>query len=381
MVYHTQVRTSGGQVVISNPDTKLLDYSLLVPTASILHNVYDERIAIIGSGPVGLNAAHVLALLGYSQITIFEEKPTAGGMLALDMPSFGLSSQAREQLLELLLRPGGVLRLRTRIGRDISFDEIRRDFDAVLLAVGVQQQIPIDLPGEDALKGVCSALEILSTRPFSSQGGCAGTVVVLGGSRYTFDVAAHAVEAGARSVHVFYPAPLSELPVTAREQLLRPHERISIHEFTMPKSFLGTEDMNVCGIRCQKTRWVRDDDSSHLAFAPGRGWCYPVEAVIVAIGEAPDLSFLPRGLTIATTCGEELRLTGPFTTLMPGVFAAGDVVHSLESLEEALQEGRDVGLQIHRYLRQQKHSHVEGSDNPGRGNVHLPGSTADKTTQ
>lgn len=338
--------------MISNSDTKLLDYSLLVPTAPILHNIYNERIAIIGAGPVGLNAAHVLALLGYSQITIFEESATAGGMLTLDMPSFGLPPQARAQLLELLLQPGGVLRLRTRIGRDISFDEIRRDFDAVLLAVGVQQQVPIDLPGEDALEGVCSALETLSTRPFPSRSGYTGTVVVLGGSRYTFDVAARAVEAGASSVHVFYPASLSELPISAREPLLRPHERIAIHEFTMPKSFLGTEDMNVCGIRCQKTRWVRDEHTSHLAFAPGRGRCYPVEAVIVAIGEVPDLSFLPRGLTIATACGEELRLTGPFTTLIPGIFAAGDVVHSLESLEEALREGRDVGLQIHRYLRQ-----------------------------
>lgn len=372
MVDHTQARTSGGQVVISSPDTKLLDSSLLVPMAPIRHNVYNERIAIIGSGPVGLNAAHILALLGYSQITIFEASATAGGMLAFDMPSFGLSPQAGAQLLELLLRPGGILRLRTRIGRDIAFDEIRRDFDAVLLAVGVQQQVPIDLPGEDALKGVCSTLEMLSTRPFSSQSRCTGTVVVLGGSRYTFDVAVHAVEAGASSVHVCYPASLSELPVTARELLLRPHERISIHAFTMPKSFLGTEDMNVCGIRCQKTRWVRDDHTSHLAFVPGRGRCYPVEAVIIAIGEAPDLSFLPRGLTIATADGEELRLAGPFTTFMPGIFAAGDVIHSLESLEEALREGRDVALQIHRYLRQQKHSRGEDSDNPGRANVHVP---------
>ncbi|GHO52027.1 FAD-dependent oxidoreductase [Ktedonobacter robiniae] len=376
---YTQVRASDTQPLASSTNATLLDYTMLVPNAPISHNAYTERIAIIGAGLVGLNAAHILALLGYRSITIFEESPTAGGMLTLEMPSFGLPPQARAQLLELLMRPGGTLRLHTHVGRDISFDEIYQDYDAVLLAVGVQHQASVDVPGEDALKGVYSALDTLLTRPFSSQGGCTGMVVVLGGSRYTFDVAARAVEAGASSVHVFYPASFSELPETAKKQLLRPHKRITFHEYTMPKSFLGTEDMHVCGIRCQRTHWIDQGQTSHLAFVPGRGQCYPVETVIVAIGEVPDLSFLPHEMTITTASGEELQLAGPFTTFVPGLFAAGDVVHDLESLEEALREGRDVGLQIHHYLRQQKLNHPEASNNPGKGNAHLPGPTRKKT--
>ncbi|GHO55810.1 FAD-dependent oxidoreductase [Ktedonobacter robiniae] len=334
-------------------DTKNVshEHMLLIPRLRGQGSVYEERIAIIGSGPVGLAAANILFQYGYCHVTIFDANPTVGGVLAMMTPSFGVSPQAGKQLIEMLLRPGIEVRLHTKIGREVMFEQILQDFDATLLAVGAQHGLGGGIPGEKELQGVFSALDILRNSCAVKKRFFQGSIAILGGSRAAFEVAAVVLQAGARVVHIFYPGPLSELPLQAWNRVTLLKKELYLHPFTMPISLIGTEDMNICGLHCRQTRWIYEEKGRRLAFVPGYGRRYPAETVIIAIEEVPDLSFLPPSMVISRPSAEELRLVDVLTTPLPGVFAAGDVMANMKSLYEAFMQGEEAAHRIHVYLR------------------------------
>lgn len=332
----------------------LLDQALLTPRLGGMCGTYEERVAILGSGPVGLNAANILAQLGYSHVTLFEARSEVGGMLSVPTPSFGFPTQASKHLIELLLRPSIEVRLRAKVEHEKEFAAIVEAYDAVLLAIGAQHSLRGGIRGENALKGVFSAHDVLCKEGSALQKkALQGNVVIIGGGRMTFDAAFVALEAGAHVVHIFFPSSLAGLSSQAWKRVSSLRKgALQLHPFTMPISFLGTEEMDVCGVRCRQTRWVSLPQERHLTFVPGRGCLYPADAVVLAIDEIPDLSFLPPALIASGSYGPELHIVGACMTFLPHVFAAGDVVSNMTSLHEALVQGREAAYQIHTYLRQ-----------------------------
>ncbi|GHO48745.1 FAD-dependent oxidoreductase [Ktedonospora formicarum] len=332
----------------------LLDQAVFIPHLHEMCGMYEEHVAIIGSGPVGLNAANILSQLGYRHVTLFEARSEVGGMLTVATPSFGFPSEASKHLVELLLRPGIEVRLRAKVANEDAFEAIVARYDAILLAIGAQHSLSGGIRGENALKGIFSAHDVLCAQEPVSPKALQGNVTILGGSRTTFDAAFVALEAGARTVRIFFPGSLSDLPLQVWERVSSLRKgALYLHPFTMPISFLGTEDMYVCGVRCRQIRWASPPQERHLTFVPGCGCLYPADAVVVAIDEIPDMSFLPSTFITSGSYGPELQLVGAYMTFLPNVFAAGDVVSNMTSLHEALVQGREVAYRIHTYLRQQ----------------------------
>lgn len=353
MIHSTETKSNSIYPFSFETRDLLLDQAVLLPRLRGGSGTYEERIAIIGSGPVGLNAANILSQLGYSHVTIFEARSEVGGILAVASPSFSFPSQASKHLIELLLRPGIDVRLRAKVEHEKAFAAIVRDFDATLLAMGAQHGLSGGIRGENTLKGVFSAHDMLCEEVTVSKKALQGKVAIIGGSRTTFDAAFVALEAGARVVHIFFPGSLSELPLRVWKRVSSGRKSaLHFHPFMMPISFLGTEDMDVCGLHCRQTRWVSTRRGRHLTFVPGRGCLYPIDTVLIAIDEIPDLSFLPPPLVVSGPYGPELRLVDVCTTFLPGVFAAGDVVSNMTSLHEALAQGQEAAYRIHTYLRQ-----------------------------
>jgi formate dehydrogenase beta subunit len=311
-----------------------------------------QRVAIVGAGPAGLCAAHILAQLGYA-VTMFEALPVLGGMLAVGIPAFRQPAGLLEQMRALVDRPGIEVRLHTSIGRDLPFQQLQEEFDAILLAVGLQRSVPLGIPGETMLDGVIPALQFLRQYHLE-QVQVRGDVAVIGGGIATIDVARLAQRAGAHSVRVFVPGDLSDLPARAAEIEAARQEGVVFYPAEIPRSIIGTEDVNVHGMRCQRTLMEEPagpEKGRVFTSIMGTDRWYTVDVVFVAVGECADLSFLPEsnGQILFQSKQDSSREPTCLTNL-PTVFVAGDMAGGPRTLLHALTDGNVAAHTIHRQL-------------------------------
>lgn len=313
---------------------------------------YRERVAIVGAGPTGLSAAYYLARRGYG-VTVFDAMPVAGGMMTIGIPDYRLPRVELNRDIDAMRELGVEIRLNTAIGRDISLDELQGTFDAVLLAVGAQRSQRLGVPGEGELHGVIPATTFLKDFNLEPKTRLEGVVAVVGGGSTAMDAARSALRAGARSVHILYRRSRAEMPAQAEEVRAALAEGIQLHELVAPIQILG-EAGKVRGVRCQRMQLGEPDEKGRREPLPlaGTEFDLPVDSVLVAIGEAPDPSFLPEGTSVGVAPWGGL-LINPVTlaTGAPGVFAAGDVTYGPKSIINAAAHGRKAARSIHAYLR------------------------------
>ncbi len=289
---------------------------------------YAERVAIVGAGPTGLSAAYYLARRGY-RVTVFDAMPVAGGMMAIGIPDYN-----------------------TAIGRDVSLDDLQQEFDAVLLAVGAQRSQRLGVPGEVELQGVIPATTFLKDFNLHPETKLEGDVAVVGGGSTAMDAARSALRAGARSVHILYRRSRVEMPAQAEEVRAALAEGIQLHELVAPVQILSSAG-KVRGVRCQRMSLSEPDDKGRRKPVPllGTEFDLPVDIVLVAIGEAPDPSFLPEGTSVGVApWGGLLINPQSLATGAPGVFAAGDVTYGPKTIIHAAAHGRQAARSIHAYL-------------------------------
>ncbi len=285
---------------------------------------YAERVAIVGAGPTGLSAAYYLARRGY-QVTVFDAMPVAGGMMAIGIPDYRLPRAELNRDIDAMRELGVEIRLNTAIGRDVSLDELQQEFDAVLLAVGAQRSQRLGVPGEVELHGVIPATTFLKEFNLNPETKLEGDVAVVGGGSTAMDAARSALRAGARSVHILV-APVQILSAAG----------------------------NVRGVRCQRMSLSEPDAQGRRKPVPmlGTEFDLPVDSVLVAIGEAPDPSFLPEGTSVGVApWGGLLINPHSLATGAPGVFAAGDVTYGPKTIIQAAAHGRQAARSIHAFLR------------------------------
>lgn len=313
---------------------------------------YAERVAIVGAGPTGLSAAYYLARRGYP-VTIFDALPVAGGMMAIGIPDYRLPRQQLANDVDSIVGLGVELRLNTALGRDITFPELREQFDAVLLAVGAQLSQRLNIPGEQEWAGVIPATTFLKRFNLEPGFQIEGDVVVVGGGSTAMDAARSAIRSGAQSVTILYRRTRHEMPAQEEEVRAALSEGIQLQELATPIEVLGSEG-KVRGIRCQRMVLGEPDEGGRRQPVPVNGSVFdvPASVVMVAVGEAPDPSFLPAGTSVGVAPWGGL-LINPTTlaTGAPGVFAAGDVTYGPKSIILAAAHGRRAAQQMHAFLQ------------------------------
>src|SRR5437763_3195015 len=311
---------------------------------------YGERVAIVGAGPTGLSAAYYLARRGY-RVTVFDAMPVAGGMMSIGIPDYRLPREELNSDIDAMRELGVEIKRNTAIGRDIEFEELEREYGAVLLAVGAQRSQRLGVPGEDSQVVVPATTFVLDYN-LKPETRLEGDVAVVGGGSTAMDAARSALRAGARSVHILYRRTRVEMPAQPEEVRAAIAEGIELQELVAPVQILSSEG-DVKGVRCQRMALSEPDEKGRRKPVPvlGTEFDIPIDIVLVAIGEAPDPSFLPEGTSVGVApWGGLLINPESLATGAPGVFAAGDVTYGPKSIIHAAAHGRQAARSIHAYL-------------------------------
>jgi formate dehydrogenase (NADP+) beta subunit len=351
------------------------------------------KVAVVGGGPVGLSAAHDLALMGYA-VTIFEAAPVAGGMLYLGIPEYRLPRDVVEAQVREILETGDItLKLNHAAGRDFLVSDLRRQgFDAVLVAVGAHRSRDLSIPGVD-LDGVHKGIDFLLNVNLGYKFTIGKKVIVIGGGNVAMDVARSAarevvrqhaagvvhaepsaenvaavatremvdislsaLRMGAREVDIVSLERREEMPAALEEIEEAETEGIILRPGLGPKSVVG-RDGKVVALETLKTKWVFDENKRfNPAFYEGTESQIECDTIIMAIGQAPRLDFLkpedgveisPRGLIAVNP--QTLMTSGP------GIFAGGDCVFGPRLIIDSVADGKRAAIGIDEYLRGQKH--------------------------
>ncbi len=326
------------------------DYKLPQPTVA----ERPEKVAIIGSGPAGLVCAYHLRQKGY-QPTIFEASSTAGGMLALGIPSFRLPRRLLGAEIDRLRAIGIDIKLKSPVGKDVSFEELRKSYAAVFIAIGAHVERKLRLPGED-LPGVSGGVEFLRQANLGQPVAPGKRVLVIGGGNSALDAARTALRSGAGEVTIVYRRTRAEMPADQREVEDAEREGIKLMLLVAPKSFKAGSDGRVAGLECLKMKLGQPDASGRPAPEPipGSEFLLPCDAVIATIGQSPNVSALGERLGLETTKWGTLA-ADPLTleTGLAGVFAGGDCVTGPDVVINAKLAGKKAAISIDRLLNGQ----------------------------
>jgi len=311
-----------------------------------------KKVAIVGSGPAGLLAAHNLRRKGYG-VTIFEALPVAGGMLAVGIPEYRLPRTTLNKEIESLLRMGVQLKLNTPIGLKLSFEDLKaQGFRAVFVATGAHRSRKLGIEGETA-QGVIHAVDFLKRVALGQPVKAGEKVIVVGGGNAAIDAARTTLRLGSREVIIVYRRTRNEMPAQIEEIEEAEKEGIKMEFLTAPTG-LFVEDGAVRGMECCRMELKEPDESGRPRPVPIPGSEFRIEAdtVIPAISQSPDLSFFsePGGFRITPAGTVE---ADPLTlkTGAEGIFAGGDLVTGPQTYIDAMAAGRKAAISIDRYLR------------------------------
>jgi heterodisulfide reductase subunit A-like polyferredoxin len=312
--------------------------------------IHEEKIAIVGSGPTGLAAAYELVKNGYP-VTVFESLHEVGGMLRVGIPEYRLPKNLLEIEIKRMRDLGMEIQTGTVIGKDLTIEQLQqKGYKAILIAVGAQESWKLGIEGED-LRGVIYALDFLKDVNLGKKIELGERVAVIGGGNVAVDAARTALRLGAKKISILYRRSRAEMPAFSLEAKEAENEGIEFQFLVSPKKILG-ENGKVTALECIRMELGEPDESGRRRPVPIKGseFVINLDAVIPAIGEAPDVSFLPAGTKIT---GRKTIECDPLTleTSLPGVFAGGDVVSGPATVVDAIAAGKRAAVSIDRYLR------------------------------
>jgi len=315
------------------------------------------RVAIVGGGPAGLTAARDLALRGY-QVTLFEVQQKLGGTMRSAIPAYRLPDDVLDRDIEEILASGFELRLGQALGRDFSLEDLRQQgFQTVFLALGCPRATPLHtntegglLEGRD-LEGVLLGLDFLRQVKQTGLPRLPGRVVVIGGGNVAIDVAMCARRQGALQVEIVCLESRDEMPAHTWEVMEALEEEIRIRPGWGVYRITGAGG-KVTGLVLQECISVFDAQGRFAPRFGTRRQEIPADFVLIAIGQQPDLSFLPEDSPLWAPGGRRVA-ADPLTlqTPIPWLFAGGDLVTGPSSVVEAVAQGHRAAESIHRYLQ------------------------------
>lgn len=338
-----------------------------------------QTVAIIGSGPAGLAAADQLNQLGH-KVTVYERADRPGGLLMYGIPNMKLEKEVIERRVNLLSLEGIEFKCSVNVGVDITADELRKQYDAVILCIGAQKQRALHMEGSDA-KGIHLAMDYLTDvtkslldsnfedeKALNVKG---KDVIVIGGGDTGADCVATAIRQKCKSVHQFGKHPA--LPLTRTDDNPWPKDP---NVFTLDYAYAEVNDVkgydpreyciqtqkivkdangNIKELHTIQMEKILGDDGFHyFRELPGTERVWPTQHVFVAIGFEGVEKSLPEHMGVDVANNRVRASIKDFETNVPGVFAAGDARRGQSLVVWAIKEGRAVAASVDYYLQEAK---------------------------
>lgn len=317
-----------------------------------------QRVGIVGAGPSGLACAYDLRKNGY-QVKIFEALPTAGGMLTVGIPEYRLPREHLKKEIEKIEDIGVEFQLNTKIGQDISLEDLEKQFDAVYIATGAHEERKIGIPGEK-LNGVLSGIKFLRDIRLGNKSKLGENIIVVGGGDSAIDTARTAKRLGANNVTIVYRRSRKEMPAEFYEIEEAILEGIKIEFLTNPVAVKG--EKSVKEVTLQRMNLGTPDESGRRRPIPieGSEFDVPCDNIIITIGQKPEIG--PLKLKTREWGGIEVdEIT--LQTSRKKVFAGGDCVVGPDTIVGAMALGKKAAESIHRMF--EKQDMFEGREKEG----------------
>jgi NADPH-dependent glutamate synthase beta subunit-like oxidoreductase/ferredoxin len=350
-----------------------------------------KPVAVIGAGPAGLACGHDLALMGVP-VVIFEAEPVPAGMLVLGVPEYRLPRDLIRAEVAVIQALGVDIRCSVEIGKDITFEHLRRDHAAVVIAVGAKRSRKINMPGVDG-PGVLGGVDFLRDVALAKPVQMGERVIVVGGGNVAYDVSrtvlrqtyldaarTAARQPAVRQVHLCCLESRAEMPADDVEVHEGDEEGIIRHNSLGPARILRDDNGKVTAVEFKRVLRVFDKNRRfNPLFDETQRTTIEADTVILSIGQATDLSFLdpltlpspPEGErgkkeSLSPSGGEGrvrglngLALKAPgiiqadpatLATTAPGVFVAGDLAHGTKLMIHAIASGKQAARSVYQYL-------------------------------
>jgi glutamate synthase (NADPH/NADH) small chain len=319
-----------------------------------------KKVACVGSGPSSLAVAAELRKLGHA-VTVFEALHEFGGVLSYGIPTFRLPREVVRFEVDMLRRMGVRFLKNVLIGKSLTIEELRKDFDVVYIGSGAGLPSPLGAPGED-LVGVYSSNEFLTRINLMQAHKFPATdtpyyigrkVVVMGGGNTAMDSARCAQRLGPDSVTIIYRRTRAEMPARGEEVANAMEEGIKFEFLTAPVELEGDEKGRLKRVKCIRMALGEPDASGRRRPVPQKGSEFYIEAdsFVVAIGQSPNpvIQQTTTGLSVNKwNCIVVDEATGK--TALGGVYAGGDVVRGGATVLLAMKDGKAAAKAIHEEL-------------------------------
>lgn len=351
-----RAKESGEPVAIRELKRFLTDYeisSIKKIPISAFYKKYKEKIAIIGSGPAGLTAGYYLAQKGYA-VTIFEALSVAGGMLAVGIPEYRLPKKLLRAEIDIIKKSGVTIKINSPV-RNLD-NLFKKGYAAVFIATGAHKSLKLGIPGENT-KGVVDPMVFLrkvnlkeKITPLGKQVG------IVGGGNTAIDVARTALRLGAKEVIMLYRRTRAEMPAMKDEIEAALEEGVRLEFLVQPIKVISRNG-KLKSVECIRCKLGEMDSSGRRSSVPIKGSEFEIDldALIPAIAQQPDLSFIPKGYGLKISRGNTLICNREtLITNKEGIFAGGDVASGPLTATDAIASGKIAAESIHQYLRKEE---------------------------
>lgn len=310
-----------------------------------------QKVAVIGAGPAGAQAALDLRRKGY-KVTVYERLQVLGGMMRVGIPEYRLPRDIIDHEYSLLNKIGVEFKMGVEIGKDISFEEIRKQYDAVIIAVGAHKPVIIPIPGHD-LDGVLNAVDFLKEVSLTRKYNIGKKIAVIGGGNVAIDVARSARRIGVKEVHLVCLESRPEMPAHDWEIEEAIEEGVVLHDGFGPEKILD-KNGKVSGFQIKKCKSVFDKDGKfNPQYDEKIKEVLDVDNVVFAVGQGVDNSFVPEGKLEIVRGGRFKADPTTLQTKLENVFVAGDASGRSVIAIEAMAEGRKAATSVDRYFKGQ----------------------------